>query len=129
MHTTFLAVALINIQLKRLLGWAGILLDGGQRNDRQLLAIVLHNIAPVGSAHFFCVAATQMYINELVDSRVDLQIEEYPAGVIYGCLVYKRSVEEVVLCEQMLYRNFYINSYAPNEEELDGLHRLQVQCG
>ena len=50
MHTAFLAVALINIQLKRLLGWAGILLDGGQRNDRQLLAIVLHNIAPVGSA-------------------------------------------------------------------------------
>ena len=77
MHTAFLAVALINIHLKRLLGWAGILLDGGQRNDRQLLAIVLHNIAPVGSAHFFCVAATQMYINELVDSRVDLQIEEY----------------------------------------------------
>lgn len=48
MHTAFLAVALINIHFKRFLGWAGILLDGRQRNDRQLLAIVLHNIAPVG---------------------------------------------------------------------------------
>lgn len=53
MHTAFLAVALINIHFKRFLGWAGILLDGRQRNDRQLLAIVLYNIAPVGSAHFF----------------------------------------------------------------------------
>lgn len=44
MHAAFLAVALINIHLKRLLGWAGILLDGGQRNDRQLLAIVLGGV-------------------------------------------------------------------------------------
>lgn len=44
MHAAFLAVALINIHLKRLLGWAGILLDRGQRNDRQLLAIVLGGV-------------------------------------------------------------------------------------
>ena len=57
MHTAFLAVALINIHFKRLLGWAGILLDGGQRNDRQLLAVVLHDISPVRATHFLCVAA------------------------------------------------------------------------